>query len=226
MDRTYLLLQLSDPLFPIGGYAHSYGLETYTQKGLVHDEATAAAYLEQKLRLSFLHSDLLPVRLAWEYSHDGDVGGLTELDTIVSASRLPAEIRSAGWKLGSRFLKTIQSFLQPFPSTLAKYWEAAGNHANYPVCFGAACAALGITKDDTLSHFLYSQVTAMVTCCVKSIPLSQTSGQKLLYQLHPLLEELVQQCLTLPREQVCLSTTSFDIRCMEHERLYSRLYMS
>ena len=30
----FLLLQVNDALFPIGGYSHSYGLETYIQKGL------------------------------------------------------------------------------------------------------------------------------------------------------------------------------------------------
>ena len=34
----FFLLQVNDALFPIGGYSHSYGLETYIQKGLVHDE--------------------------------------------------------------------------------------------------------------------------------------------------------------------------------------------
>ena len=34
----FFLLQVNDALFPIGGYSHSYGLETYIQKGIVHDE--------------------------------------------------------------------------------------------------------------------------------------------------------------------------------------------
>ena len=28
----FFLLQVNDALFPIGGYSHSYGLETYIQK--------------------------------------------------------------------------------------------------------------------------------------------------------------------------------------------------
>ena len=38
----FFMLQVNDALFPIGGYSHSYGLETYIQKGLVHDEDSAS----------------------------------------------------------------------------------------------------------------------------------------------------------------------------------------
>ena len=40
--RRFFLLQVNDALFPIGGYSHSQGLETYIQQGRVHDEKTAA----------------------------------------------------------------------------------------------------------------------------------------------------------------------------------------
>lgn len=43
--RRFFLLQVNDALFPIGGYSHSQGLETYIQQGIVHDEETAAEYI-------------------------------------------------------------------------------------------------------------------------------------------------------------------------------------
>src|SRR5699024_6519669 len=67
-ERDYYLLQVNDALFPIGGYSHSQGLETYIQKGLVHDEKSAEEYIRNRLRWSLAYTDLLAVRLAYEYA--------------------------------------------------------------------------------------------------------------------------------------------------------------
>ena len=40
-EKQFYLLQVNDALFPIGGYSHSQGLETYIQRGIVHNVDTA-----------------------------------------------------------------------------------------------------------------------------------------------------------------------------------------
>lgn len=50
MDPYFLLLQMNDSLFPIGAYSHSYGLETYIQRDIVHDTKTAKTYIEKRLK--------------------------------------------------------------------------------------------------------------------------------------------------------------------------------
>ena len=46
--NDFLLLQINDALFPIGGYSHSYGLETYIQKDIIKNADDAALYIEEK----------------------------------------------------------------------------------------------------------------------------------------------------------------------------------
>ena len=43
-QKKFLVLQMNDSLFPIGAYSHSYGLETYIQKGIVKDAETAEKF--------------------------------------------------------------------------------------------------------------------------------------------------------------------------------------
>src|SRR5688572_31334612 len=51
------LLQLSDPTLPIGGYAHSSGLETYVQAGVVKNLKTANEFINQMLSQNFRYGD-------------------------------------------------------------------------------------------------------------------------------------------------------------------------
>ena len=80
--RRFFLLQVNDALFPIGGYSHSQGLETYIQQGIVHDEKTAADYIRRKLKLNLACTDLLGVRLAYEYALKENVAALDDLEEI------------------------------------------------------------------------------------------------------------------------------------------------
>ncbi len=222
------LLQINDALFPIGGYSHSYGLETYIQKGLVENAKAATLYLHNKLKYSILYSDLLGVRLAYEYAQKEELDLLFQLNHLTHVLKIPAEIRDASIKLGSRFLKTIGSLRLSYDSEIfnhfTRYTQETPLH--HCVLYGVFCAALAIDEREALQHYLYSQASAIVTTCVKSIPLSQTDGQKILSSSFPLLLDLLDEVMTLSEDWYGCSTPGFDLRSMQHEGLYSRIYMS
>ena len=46
-NQLFILLQVNDAQFPIGGYSHSYGLETYIQKNIVNDPVCSRVYGKQ-----------------------------------------------------------------------------------------------------------------------------------------------------------------------------------
>lgn len=229
--RQFYLLQVNDALFPIGGYSHSQGLETYIQKGIVHDWKTACEYITQKLRWSLLYTDLLGVRLAFEYAKAHDVEGLSRIEDILEASRIPMEQREASRKMGSRFAKTItQLDVADGGETAAIFDEylekRKGKTVSHCCVYGVFCAALDMELGDVLAHYLYAQTSAMVTNCVKTIPLSQSTGQKLLCGCYEEFTELLDEVMKYTEEDLCLSAPGFDIRGIQHEKLYSRLYMS
>ena len=62
--------------------------------------------------------------------------------------------------------------------------------------------------------------------CVKTIPLSQSAGQKLLCGCYGEFEEILSYISDCTEDDLCLSAPGFDIRGIQHEKLYSRLYMS
>ncbi len=221
------LLHLSDPTLPIGGYVHSNGLETYVQNGKVHSAASARDFVVNMLRNNLKYNDAAFARLAYEAAVANDLDALIELDQECSALKSPREIREASQKLGLRLMKI---FKRQRSFALSEAFEKAVNgglaDAHYCIVFGLFARLLEIPAGEAMLAFYYNAASGFVTNSVKLVPLGQLDGQQIMFELLPLLDTLATETLQLDRSLVGLCNTGFDIRCMQHERLYSRLYMS
>ncbi len=221
------LLHLSDPTLPIGGYAHSAGLETYVQLGKVKDVTTARAFVTEMLSRNLLYTDAAFVSLAFDAAEKNDSDYLLQLDEECTAVKLPAEIRQASQKLGIRLIKIFQPLcnneLADAYRILVEKKETPGN---YCIAFGLYAHALGLNKKEALTGFFYNAAAGFVTNCVKLIPLGQQDGQEILFSLFPLMQQLAEKSLMPDKNLIGVCCTGFDIRSMQHEQLYSRLYMS
>jgi urease accessory protein len=253
------LLQLCDPALPIGGYAHSGGLETYVQAGVVSNRGTAEDFIREMLARNLYYTDAALVSLSYAAVMRMDDEDLLELDVLCEAVKFPKEIRQASQKLGMRLLKVFQGIFSGETLTeegsegtdegkmrdgtvekidkederlfgvmreYNKTVQTRQTPGHYCIAFGVCAAALGIGLREVLTGYYYNAAAGMVTNCVKLIPMGQQDGQELLFSLHSLIGELVGGSLEPDRELIGVCCSGFDIRCMQHEQLYSRLYMS
>ncbi|HWK03940.1 MAG TPA: urease accessory protein UreF [Puia sp.] len=219
-QALYRLLQLSDPALPIGGYAHSGGLETYVQAGVVRNRATAEEFVRAMLATNLRYTDAALVTLSYTAAMAGDQGTLLEWDAVCEAVKLPKEIRQASQKLGLRLLKIFDG------GAFYRAVQTKQTPGHYCISFGLCAAALGIGLREALTGFYYNAAAGMVTNCVKLIPIGQQDGQDLLFSLQALIEELVEGTMAPDLDLIGVCCPGLDIRCMQHEQLYSRLYMS
>lgn len=221
------LLHLVDPTLPIGGFNHSAGLETYVQQGVIHNKASLDEYLRVQLQQNWVYNDGAYASLAYDACQNNDFDALLRLDHHAAASKSAREIREASAKLGSRLLKI---FIRHHHHPLLKRFQTALNlkqvQGFYAIVFGILAAVETLSKSDMLEAFYYNAAVGTITNGVKLIPLSQMDGQDILFALRADLQQAVTNSLTPEQEWLGVACISADIRAMQHERLYTRLYMS
>src|SRR5262245_15757208 len=113
-DQALLrILQLTDSTFPIGAFAHSFGLETYVARGIVTTGAALQEFIANTLLNAMASSDGVACIAAARAEADWE-NIVQGLDQRLTAMKTVTEFREASRTLGTRFLRTaIQLFSLP-----------------------------------------------------------------------------------------------------------------
>lgn len=218
------LLQICDSLFPIGAFALSNGMETYVQRKYITQPQHLKAYLSDFLAVA-PYQELGTMLLAAK--HADDMSYIINLDEWCAALRAPMEVRQGSSKLCIRLLKAAEQ-IAPLPVLAAYRQHIADGHCvgQHPIAVGLFAAGHGADLEQAALLYGYSLLSALTTNAVKSVPLRQLDGQRVLRESFDQLKEAVQQAQQVTLSDLGIGGAAFDLFAMEHETLYSRLYMS
>jgi urease accessory protein len=213
------LLQFASPALPIGGYSYSQGLEAALEAGIVHDAGSGRAWIARYLDEVVATWDApLFWRLlkAYEARDDASVALWSER---FLASRDSAEFRAETIQMGYSLSKLLAEL------GLADA-DALGPETGLPTAFACAVDALGIPHGEALLAMLFSWVENQVLVCVKSVPLGQVAGQRMLLSLRGDIEQTAQRAQTLGDDAMSNWSPGLSILSMRHEVQHGRLYRS
>jgi urease accessory protein len=223
------LLHLADSALPIGGLAHSFGLESLVSANLfgtadlsvfLHGHIEEAGLLEGVFCRAASH-------LAREDQGQLDVSRWLEINDCLSARKPARESRVGSGSLGRNFLAAVCA-VSGFP-LLHEALQASRQSASlihHSAAFGLASGALGLGEECAVLAFLHQSTASLVSACQRLLPLGQSQATSILWNLKPAMIETANRTASFSIESVCAFTPLLDWGAMEHPALSTRLFIS
>lgn len=218
------LLQLASPALPVGAYSYSQGLEAAVEAGIVRDASGAGRWIGDVLAYAIARLEA-PVwwrlHAAWS---EGDTARVAHWNDIFRSTRESAELRAETLQMGYSLQRLLLETGEFDGQSLAQLRELGD--ITFPAAFAFAVAKWEIPARSALIAYLWAWLENQVMAALKSVPLGQTDGQRLLLSLAALLPGIVDAACALPDDDLCNYTPGFAILCSLHETQYSRLFRS
>jgi urease accessory protein len=212
------LIWLASPALPVGGFSYSEGLEAAVEHGLVTGEHGARDWLVDQLHLSLARSDLAVVAQAVAAWRSGDMERVAQLDAWIMQTRESSELRQQSTQMGRSMLEWMKS-LRPGE-------HARGGDHTYPVAFALAASGTTASTRDIALAFAFGWAENMMQASIKSVPLGQGAGQRILQRLAQEIPAAVDHALALGDDDRQAFSPMLAILSSRHETQYSRLFRS
>ena len=224
--KTPALLQLiwlASPALPVGGFSYSEGLEAAIDRGWVHDEDSAADWLIDQLHLTQSRGDMAVLGdmiTAWQTRDDPRLEALSQW---VHATRESAEVRLQSEQMGRSMFEWLrnQDAIDADTTALCNRWVPT-----YPLMFALALSRTGASREQCLQAYAFGWAENMVQAAIKSVPLGQNAGQRILTKLAQHIAPAVSHALQVTDDTRQAFSPMLAILSAQHETQYSRLFRS
>ena len=223
-ESLSLLLQLVSPTLPVGGYSYSRGLENAVEERIVQDEHSAARWLKDHLHYTIYKFEAPLYWRMYQGWKGASVEEVMRWNDFFYASCETAELRAEAIQMGSSLaalLRNLGSFTIESLSQLN-----ALDSASFPAVFGFAACEWRISPRYALQGYMFSLLEHQVSAAIKIVPLGQTTGQRILYQLAAEVATLAAAAVRLNDEDISNFAIGAAIASSRHETQYSRLFRS
>lgn len=221
------LMAWLSPSFPVGAFSYSHGLEYAVEVGLLHDRASAIAWIESIVLLGSGRVDADLFLAAHRAALVEDQQALDEVAERADAWRGTPELALESSAQGQAFILAVDA---AWPDPWWSHWRARLKQQSrlpaYAVVVAVASARAGIAAEDALAAFLHAFAANLVSAAVRLIPLGQSDGQRVIAALEPIVLTAVSAAQARPPEDFGGSLPLLEWCSMSHETQYTRLFRS
>ena len=217
------LIWLASPALPIGGFSYSEGLEAAVEQGLVHDEHSATDWVVDQLHLTQSRGDMAVLAQAIPAWQRGDTARLQALNNWVMATRETAEMRLQTEQMGRSLLDWLRNLQQASGDQLQR---CASLPVTYPLAMALALSLAKTPLDHALQAYSFGWAENMTQAALKSVPLGQSAGQRMLARLAREIPLAVQTAMQITDDDRQAFSPMLAILSARHETQYSRIFRS
>lgn len=222
-SRLLWLMQLASPALPVGGFSYSEGMEAAVEHGLVTDEHSAQTWLIDQLHLVQSRSELPVVGQAMRAWRTHDNAALQQLNDWVMQTRETFEMRLQTEQMGRSLLIWLRNHQA---ADEADMQLCDSLPPTWPLVFALALNTHAVDTREGLLTCAFGWAENVVQAAIKSVPLGQLSGQRMLAALSAEIPVAVEHALSIPDNQQQSFTPRLAILSARHETQYSRLFRS
>ncbi|MBW8846178.1 MAG: urease accessory protein UreF [Burkholderiales bacterium] len=216
------LLWLASPALPVGGFSYSEGLEAAVDAGIVHDENSAGDWLLNQLELVQARAELPVAAAAHGAALALNGARLAELNAWTLQTRETSESLQQAQQMGRSLVVWMQGLMPEAP--VLPLLQQLKPAPTWPVVMGAAAASRGAALEPALQAIAFGWAENLMQAAVRSVPLGQTSGQRLLARLVQAIPQAV--AMALAASEPVAFAPLLGIHGARHETQYSRLFRS
>ncbi|WP_345775668.1 urease accessory UreF family protein [Hoeflea sp. BAL378] len=204
------------PVFPIGGFAYSAGLEQAVQSGRVTTGAALADWIAVQVAQGALWNDAVILMEAHRGAEDR--AALAALSDLCLALCIGQERLDETLNQGISFFDAVSHWVDPA--------RLPGRGAPLPVALGAAAGLERIDPRLTASAYLHAFVSNQLQCAIRLSVVGQDGATRALAALEPLIGETAARAAASTPDDLGGAAFICDIASMTHETLQPRLFLS
>ncbi|PYN01663.1 MAG: hypothetical protein DME08_01420 [Candidatus Rokuibacteriota bacterium] len=225
-DVLLAVLQFADGLFPSGGFAHSFGLETYAQTGAIRDASGVGEFLRAQLEGSTGPADAVAAACAVRRAREADLAGSVEIDQRLDAMKWVPEFRAGSLQMGRQTARVAEATGDAFMAELAHAIDDGGTPGHHAVVFGAALGRHDVDPELVAAAYLHSTAALLVNAALRLVAVGQLEGQRLLASLRPLIGRLAHEAAIAEPDEMWSFTPALEIAGVRHGGLDARMFRS